>query len=134
MTDPQTLVLDASALIAYARNEPGVDVVAARLRSGSRIVVSAVNWAEAIGKLREYRMTPTILRQALAAVDAEVVPFSQADADRVGELTPSLRPQGLSLGDRACLALAISLDGSALTADRTWSDLELVGMTVEMIR
>lgn len=134
MTEPQTLVLDASALNAYARNEPGVDVVAARLRSGSRIVVSAVNWAEAIGKLHEYRMTPTILRQALAAADAEVVPFAETDADRVGELTLSLRPLGLSLGDRACLALAISLDGSALTADRTWSDLDLVGMTVEMIR
>ncbi len=134
MTDAATLVLDASALVAYARNEPGADVVATLLRGGRRIVVSSVNWAEATGKLREYRTTPSILRQALAAVDAEIVPFAEADADRVGELTPRLRPLGLALGDRACLALAISLAGTALTADRTWTSLDLVGLTVELIR
>lgn len=134
MTVEGLVVLDASALVAYARNEPGAQVVAARLRSSGRVMVSAVNWAEAAGKLREYRMTPAILRQALAAVDAEIVAFVEADADTVGELTPRLRLLGLSLGDRACLALALSARAPALTAEQAWSHLDLAGLVVELIR
>ncbi len=128
------VVLDASALVAYARDEPGARIVAARLRSSERVLVSAVNWAEAAGKLREYRMPPAILRQALASVETEIVTFAEADADVVGELTPRLRLLGLSLGDRACLALAISTQATALTADQSWSRLDLDGLVVELIR
>lgn len=128
------MVLDASALVAYARDEPGARMVAARLRSSGRVLVSAVNWAEAAGKLREYRMTPAILRQGLAAVETEIVPFAEADADIVGELTPRSRLLGLSLGDRACLALALSMKATALTAEQSWSRLDLDGLVVELIR
>jgi PIN domain nuclease of toxin-antitoxin system len=87
------VVLDASAIVAYARNEPGVQVVANRLRSGGRVLVSAVNWAEAAGKLRQYGMSPVLVRHALAAADAEIVPFAEPDADAVARLTrPPLRP------------------------------------------
>lgn len=129
-----SVVLDASALVAYARDEPGARIVAARLRGGERVLVSAVNWAEAAGKLREYRMTPAILRQALAAVETQIVPFAETDADVVGNLTPQLRPLGLSLGDRACLALALSMNATALSADQSWSRLDLDGLVVELIR
>ena len=127
-------MLDASALVAYARDEPGARIVAARLRGSERVLVSAVNWAEAAGKLRDYRMTPAILRQALAAVETEIVPFAEADADDVGALTPRLRLLGRSLGDRACLALALSMHATALTADQSWSRLDLDGLVVERIR
>ena len=127
-------MLDASALVAYARDEPGARIVAARLRGSERVLVSAVNWAEAAGKLRDYRMTPAILRQALASVETEIVTFAEADADVVGELTPRLRLLGLSLGDRACLALALSMQAMALTADQSWSRLDLDGLVVELIR
>lgn len=129
-----SVVLDASALVAYARDEPGARIVAARLRGGERVLVSAVNWAEAAGKLREYRMTPAILRQALAAVETQIVPFAETDADVVGNLAPQLRPLGLSLGDRACLALALSMNATALSADQSWSRLDLDGLVVELIR
>ena len=134
MTAESVVVLDASALVAYARNEPGAKIVAARLRNGGRVIVSAVNWAEAAGKLREYRMTPTILRQALAAAGAEIAAFAEADAEIVGELTPRWRLLGLSLGDRACLALALSMHAPALTADQQWGRLDLDGLVVERIR
>ena len=126
------VVLDASALVAYARDEPGARIVSARLRSNGRVLVSAVNWAEAAGKLREYRMTPAILRQALAAVETVIVAFAEADADDVGALTPRRRLLGVSLGDRACPALALS--ATALTADQSWSRLDLDGLVVELIR
>jgi ribonuclease VapC len=134
VTDAGVVVLDASALVAYARNEPGAQLVAARLRSSSRVVISAVSWAEVAGKLCDYQMTPAIVRQALAAVDAEIVAFMEADADAVGKLAPRTRSHGLSLGDRACIALAIKLDAPALTAERAWSRLELAGLAVEEIR
>ena len=134
MTAEGLVVFDASALVAYARNELGADVVAARLRSASRVMISAVNWAEAAGKLREYRMTPAVLRQALAAVEAEIVAFVEADADTVSELTPRLRLLGLSLGDSACLGLALTLGAPVLTTDQAWSRLDLDGLVVEQIR
>ncbi len=134
MTTAGVVVLDASALVAYARNEPGAQVVAARLRSSRRVMVSAVNWAEAAGKLRDYRMTPSIVRQALAAVDAEIVPFAEADAAAVAELTPRTRSLGLSLGDRACIALALAAGAPALTAEQAWGRLDLAGLVVEQIR
>ena len=134
MTGEGVVVLDASALVAYARNEPGALVVAARLRSSSRVIVSAVNWAEVAGKLREYHMTPAIVRQALAAVDAEIVPFTEADAAAVGELAPRTRSLGLSLGDRACIGLALRMGAPALTAERAWNRLDVAGLVVEEIR
>lgn len=79
-------------------------------------------------------MTPAILRQALAAVDTEMVTFAEADAALVGELTPRLHQLSLSLGDRACLTLALSMKATALTADQSWSRLDLDGLVVELIR
>jgi len=73
-------------------------VVANRLRSGGRVLVSAVNWAEAAGKLRQYGMSPVLVRHALAAADAEIVPFAEPDADAVARLTQQTLALGLSLG------------------------------------
>jgi PIN domain nuclease of toxin-antitoxin system len=127
-------VLDASALIAYARHEAGFEMVAARLRSGARILISAVNWAEAVGKLREYDITAALLRQALEAVGADIAAFTEADADAVGDLTPAFRTLGLSLGDRACIALGVANQAPALTADGVWARIDLPVLMVELIR
>jgi ribonuclease VapC len=43
-------------------------------------------------------------------------------------------PTAVSLGDRACLALALRLGLPALTADRRWLDLEGVDADVRAIR
>jgi PIN domain nuclease of toxin-antitoxin system len=130
----KAVVIDASALLAYARREPGWDKVAARIRSGDRVMVSSVNWAEAAGKLREYSTSPDILRQALAAVAATIEPFTESDADSVGRLTPPLHPLGLSLGDRACVCLALRYRAPALTAERSWTRVQLPDLVIEPIR
>lgn len=128
------MVLDASAIVAYARNEAGAQVVASRLRSARTVFVSAVNWAEAAGKLRQYGLTPTLVRHALAAADAEIVAFAEPDADAVASLARSTGSVGLSLGDRACIALALAREARALTADHLWDSLDLPGLAVEQIR
>jgi PIN domain nuclease of toxin-antitoxin system len=43
------------------------------------------------------------------------------------------RPYGLSLGDRACLALAIRRKATVYTTDAAWKNLNL-GIEVEVIR
>ncbi|MGH2418366.1 MAG: PIN domain-containing protein [Candidatus Limnocylindria bacterium] len=128
------VVLDASALVAYARNEPGAEVVAARLRAGEAVTVSSVNWAEVVGKLRQFGLAATVLRQALSAVDARISAFGEPDADATGELAGLPAGLSLSLGDRACIALTLKLGATAVTADRAWREIAVPDLRVDLIR
>ena len=99
-------VLDASALFALLQDEPGSDVVAARLPGAA---ISAVNFSEVIAKLAEAGMQEVEIRRALAPLGLDVHAFTQEDAVAAGLLRPQTKALGLSLGDRACLALGWSL-------------------------
>lgn len=126
------VVLDASALLAFLLKEPGGERVKEALLHGA--VMGAVNLAEVGSKLAERGLDPGevfahlrargILGQAL-----EVFPFTEEDALEAARL----RSLGLSLGDRACLALARRLGLPALTADATWEGLA-VGVGVGVVR
>jgi len=124
------VLLDASAVLARLFREPGAERVAASLPGA---LVSAVNYAEVVGKLIDFR-TPV---EAAAVVASDlglvVAPFEASDAAEAGLLRAVTRPLGLSLGDRACLALARRLDLPVLTADRAWVELDL-GVEVVLIR
>jgi ribonuclease VapC len=123
-------VLDASALLAYLRDERGADRVAEVIAEGATI--STVNLAELLSSTAERGRDPSQLAEQLAdrgllhgAIRVE--PFSTADAIEVGRLRPLTRDAGLSLGDRACLALARRVGVAAYTADTAWA-----GVTVEV--
>ena len=129
-------VLDASALLAYLRGEPGGTRVRDQLLEGA--VMSAVNLAEVASKLADWGQDPAqwldrLRSRGLFGQALQVLPFTQEDALLVARLRPLTRPLGLSLGDRACLALASRLHLPALTADATWAGLS-VGVAVEVIR
>lgn len=129
-------VLDASALLAHLNDEPGADVVGDALVRGAAI--SAVNLAEVLTKLAEIGEEPgqvseTLWRRGLLGPKLEVVPLTADDAVLIANLHRKTKPHGLSLGDRACLALALRLDLPAVTADRTWSRVR-VGVKVQTIR
>lgn len=116
-------VLDASALLAHLRDEPGADVVAEAIASGA--VISTVNLAEVFSRVADRGGDPAKLAAELAQsglLDGAITvePFTAADAIETGRLRPLTRDAGLSLGDRACLALARRLDAPALTADTDW--------------
>ncbi len=123
-------VLDASAVLALLNNEPGVAKVAAALNGAS---ISAVNVAEVGAKLSDYGMKQKDIETALRNLSLGVVPLDEAGALASAALRASTRGNGLSLGDRCCLALGQALGKPVLTADRQWKKLRL-GITVNAIR
>jgi PIN domain nuclease of toxin-antitoxin system len=124
------VVLDASALLAFVNGEPGAEKVASVLGDA---MISAVNFAEAVTKLA---LRSTSLRRTLAELtdaELEVVNFDRMLAEAAGVLAVFTHTHGLSLGDRACLALARREEAIALTADHAWSRVDL-GIDIQFIR
>ena len=111
------IVLDSSAVLALLLAEPGSDRVASVI---SGACLCAVNAAEVISKLCERGVPAAAAREALDALGLEVVDFDMARAEIAGGLRPATRALGLSLGDRACLALAKQQGVAAMTADAAW--------------
>lgn len=95
--------------------------------------MGAVNHAEVVTKLVDDGWTEDAARELLSVWSTDILPFDEATAYEAGLLRGATRHLGLSLGDRACLALARRLSASVLTADRAWAGLD-VGVPVEVIR
>jgi PIN domain nuclease of toxin-antitoxin system len=126
------VVLDASAVIALLRNEPGWERVEAVLANAA---ISTVNVAEVVGYLARSGAVENDLRALLYLFSVHIAPFDEALAYDAGRLVQLTRAAGLSLGDRACLALAQRLDTKAMTADQPWSRIaSTVGVEIEVIR
>jgi ribonuclease VapC len=123
-------VFDSSAVLAIALKESGTEYASQRLEGS---LISAVNLIEVITKLIDLELQPTEIDQVMAGFMLEVVDLDQNQALVAGALRKQTRSKGLSLGDRACLALAKSTGRIALTADRAWADLD-VDVKVEVIR
>jgi PIN domain nuclease of toxin-antitoxin system len=124
------IVLDASALIALVRDEPGAANVRRWLPTAA---MSAVNFGEVACVLRRSGMPESIASQALHPLVADPMPFTLEQSWRAADLYARTRDAGLSFGDCACLALAALLGCPALTTDRPWASLDL-GIRVELIR
>lgn len=132
MRPPAAWVLDASALLAFLFEEPGGETVEKGLRSS---VISAVNLSEVIAKSAERGADVRHLRKDLADVGLEVAPFDADAAEATAALRLATRSAGLSLGDRACLALAKALQLPAVTADKLWKRKRIAaGISVVVIR
>lgn len=123
-------VWDASALLLLLQREPGWSKLAPRL---GMAVISSVNLAEVAGKLMDSGISARETRELLESLSLRVHDFSAELAFLTGELRTITRPRGLSLGDRACLALARHLGLKAVTADRAWAGL-LPGVHIEVVR
>lgn len=115
------VVLDSSAILALLINEPGSDVVEAAL---PRALLSTVNLAEVVAKLCERGVPAEEATSMIDEIGVVIVEFDAEQATRAGALRPSTRRAGLSLGDRACLALAHLRNLPVLTADTAWARLD----------
>lgn len=127
MTD---YVLDASAVLAVIQEEPGAERIEAHLDTGC---ISAVNLAEIVGKLQDRGLDDSEINELIALLDLDTRILDKEGAVFLGKLRQTTKVAGLSLGDRACLALAHSLGATAITMDRAWKDLD-VGVTIEVAR
>lgn len=123
------VVVDASAILAAIQQEPGCEAI----WTHGRLTISAVNLAEARTKLVDRGFTREAADMSIELFNMTVVPFGEADAVATAELRRSTRSAGLSLGDRACLALAASRNVVVLTTDRAWQTVD-VPVQIEIMR
>jgi ribonuclease VapC len=131
MTSISTIVLDASAILALILGERGAETLTAEILELA--VASTVNLAEVQTKLvREGYVPEAAWEDALSFVSA-AEPYSAEQAKIAGTLVSKTRDRGLSLGDRSCLALAITLGAPVYTTEQIWRDLK-VGIPIHVIR
>jgi ribonuclease VapC len=124
-------VFDASAVVAVLRNEPGTELIAPLCSDG---VLSTVNLQEAIKILRAGGFSQSAVAYMIETLALEIVPHSADDAYQAAELVSLTRQHGSGIGDRTCMALAISRNLPALTTDRAWSRLAIPGLRVLQAR
>jgi PIN domain nuclease of toxin-antitoxin system len=125
------IVLDASAILAFIQGEPGSEKLTPELLSGS--LCSAVNLAEVHGKLVSRGWSIDEAWEDALSPAQEVIPFDLSQARIAGDLVTQTRTFGLSLGDRACLALALALKAPVFTTEQVWKKLKL-DVAVHVIR
>lgn len=124
------IVLDSSALLAVLLYERGGDVV---VEIGMGAMMSCVNYTEVISKVLENGGTLPDAVSGVRRLRPQLIPFDIRQAERAGELRPITASLGLSLGDRACIALAEQTGAKILTADRRWAELKL-DVAIQLIR
>lgn len=126
------IVIDASAILAAILGETGGDAVFDRL---DEALVSTVNLAEVYTYAAVNGLPTAAIDAFFADTGIAIAPFDQLQAVLAGQLAPLTRKLGLSLGDRACLALARINDAAVLTADRPWQQVaDTVGVTIDLLR
>ena len=123
------LVLDSSALIAAVKKEPGAEKVG----NAKQLLMSTVNAAECVGVLVREGHTVESAYGALDMAGLSLIPFGRDLAEVTGALIARTSHAGLSLGDRACLALALRENLPVLTADRHWQGVD-VGVEIRLMR
>ncbi len=115
-----SLVLDASAILAFIQNEAGADVVEAALVDEP--CCGAANWSEVAQKVLRAGGDWELVRALLVSYGVHIEPVLVDDAEWAAERWQ--RGEALSLADRLCLALARRLDTDVLTADSAWGTPE----------
>lgn len=126
-----SVVLDASAVLALVRDEPGADKVAPHV---GHAAISAVNLQEVIKELLLSGLDETTARELLDELRLDVRAHDVDAAYAAAALHMQTRQYGRGLGDRSCLALAMQLGVPALTADREWKKVRVKNLEVEHIR
>lgn len=123
-------VLDSSAVLAVLLNEDGAEKALQYFQSG---LCCSVNVTEIVTRLVDKGRTPDEAVSDFVDTGIDIDGFDPELALLAGRLRAITKHKGLSLGDRACLAMAIRKGAVAVTADRDWVDLD-VGCKIELIR
>ncbi len=125
-----TVVLDASAVLAFLQKEGGANVVTAAINDS---VISTVNWSEVIKKLLTRNVDVSSIAEKMRSLGLRILPFELVESEMAGAIYMITQESGLSLADRACLAVATKLDAPAYTTDREWLNVDL-DLDIKLIR
>ena len=124
------IVADASAILALLMGEPFHRFNPAELNGST---ISSVNLSEVLTRLQDLGIPDEAVDASIAELNLRVFAFDETQARAAAKLRAATRRSGLSLGDRACLALSEKLSFAAVTADRAWANAD-VGVEVILIR
>ena len=125
-------VIDTSAVFVDLQGEAGSDKAREWLRDAA---ISTVNLQEIVAKAIQKGIPPDVVPDLLSRLRLDVHPHDEAQAMVAGRMRDATAGEGLSLGDRSCLALAAALNLPAVTADRAWAKVaEAVGVQVVLVR
>lgn len=128
----ERVVLDASALLCLLNREPGSETVAETLPV---VVIGAVNLSEVVAELAEIGGSEERIAEAIGLLHFSVDPFDAEQARIAGMVRVATKPLGLSLGDRACLALSRQRKAIDVTTDEAWAGLPPeLGLSVRTVR
>ena len=125
------VILDASALLALIKNEAGAVMVERLL---GNVVMSSINVSEVAAVLLNNAMTLEECQSCILPFISQIIPFDHTQAFQAAALRTQTKAKGLSLGDRACIALGITLQLPIYTADKVWSELQLNNADIRLIR
>ena len=125
------VVLDASAVLALLKGEAIADEHMSRIPGAT---ISSLNLCEVVSKQTIAGIDEPVIRRALTRLNLKIAAFDGERAFRAGLLISATNPFGLSMGDRACVALGAELGWPILTADRAWERLRKAGFNIVMIR
>ena len=125
------VVLDASCLLALIKNERGAEIVEQLL---GNIIMSSINVSEVAAVLLDSEMTEEECRSSIEPFIDSIIPFCETQAFIAASLKKHTKKLGLSLGDRACIALGIKTGFKVYTADKIWKNLEIKNVDIRLIR
>lgn len=130
-------MLDASAVLALLKAEPGSEKVRTLMPGSS---MSIVNLTETVAVACRQRLdvAPAALRQMLRDGKVRIIVPDEDTALLAAEMMGAKPPKKygpLSLGDGYCLAHAAILGAPALTADQGWAETQFPSpVDIELIR
>jgi PIN domain nuclease of toxin-antitoxin system len=127
-----SVILDASAVLAVILDEDGSNFVLPHVFGAH---LAAVNLSETIAKLIEYKLTCEQAVQQVGRLELQIHDFDFDQAERAAVLKDRTKHFGLSLGDRACIALSQKLELAILTSDRRMAEAgATLGIDIQQIR
>src|SRR3990167_5745144 len=126
----KSVIFDSSALLALLQEEPGYKIAEEHLTT---FIMSAINVSESIAGLIKIGIPPNEAKITILDIVKNIVPFCAEQACIAAQFIPFTKSLGLSLGDRACLALGKQLNLTVLTTDKVWKKPNL-GIHIQLLR
>jgi len=117
------IVFDSSAFIALLAKEKGFETIQTHLRNA---VISSVNVAEIYKYCIDVqKLTESECQDIIAMSGIKIIDFDEKQSLITAKIYPTTKKYGLSIGDIACVSLAIINNCPIITCDRIWKNIKL---------